>query len=275
MKLLWALPLLWAQVWAQDGSRLIPNGMLQFEFPELPETLKSMSTGEKRPAMMTVTFPADYTLQRKFPLFVYLIGGNGGSGDKVDLGRTVIGPNGYICVAMPLFKRKVDVEEPSRGLMVSMDDYAVIASSYKVMLERLFRAVPNITAEGSTFGGHSNGAHTTGVLLAAQDDYLLEHFRAFYLHEGGLGMLLANVLQKRSLRKARFLVMMGDKTPGGAAQEAPMIRLMRFIESFTTRAKLDFTYVVMRGYGHEQPPEYLAQIGQWARGEPLASVPPR
>ena len=32
---------------------------------------------------------------------------------------------------------------------------------------------------------------------------------------------------------------------------------------------LDFTSIIMRGHGHELPPEYLALLGQWVRGEKL------
>jgi hypothetical protein len=256
---------------------LQPHATLRFEFPELPDTLEAMSSGEPHPAVLSARLPENYTPEGKFPLFIYLHGGRGGHGEERDLhlALSVIGPRDFICVAMPLFKRKVDTREMSQGLMVSMDDAPLIASSFRIMLEKLFAAVPNITPERSVLGGHSNGGHTTGVLLAVQDDFTLEHFRAFFLQEGGFGPLLANVLQKQSMRGPRFLGMMGSKGFRGRPQspDSPWYMLPRVLRAMTSRMKLDFTWVTMKGYGHEQPPEYLRVIGQWARGEPLDDVP--
>lgn len=33
---------------------------------------------------------------------------------------------------------------------------------------------------------------------------------------------------------------------------------------------LDFTSIVMRGHGHELPPNYITLLGQWVRGEKLS-----
>lgn len=251
------------------AEELKPGAMLRFEFPELPETLASVDSGKKQPAILSARLPDNYSPEGKFPIFIYLPGGPGGRGDIPDLnpGLIVIGKSDYVCVVMPLFKSRVDPAEPARGLMVSMDDFAVIASSYRVMLEKLLSAVPNIDTERSVLGGFSNGAHTTGVLLAGQDDFTLKTFRHFYLHEGGIGPLFANVLQKQSMKAPRFLIMMGGK--------GPFIKLTNTLQEMTSNGGRDFTYVTMEGYGHEQPPGYLKVIGQWVRGETLDTVPPK
>jgi hypothetical protein len=260
---------------AENLPRLEPGAVLRFEFPGLPETLEAMDTGKRQPAVLTARLPENFTRGGRFPLFLYLHGHAGGRGEERDLrlGAYVIGRRDWIVATMPLFKKGVDPSEMARGLMVSMDDYPVIAASYRTMLERLFAAVPEIAPERSTFGGHSNGGHTTGVLLAMQDEFLFRHFRQFFLHEGGIGPLLANVLQKRTMRGPRFLVMMGSRSfSGKPAREVPAMALPQALEGMTRRTGLDFTFVTMRGYGHEQPPEYLRVIGQWARGEPLDDV---
>lgn len=253
-----------------EKGELVANGNLHWEFAELPVTLRTMGTGETTVAQMNVNLPGNYSKEGKYPLFVYLIGGNGGKGENLDHCRSAIGPEDYICVGMPLFKTKVDPEEMSRGLMIAIDDVEVLRRSLRVMLEALYQRIPNVDVERSVFGGHSNGAHATGVLLAAQDEYLLGHFGAFFLHEGGVGPLLANVLQKRSMAKPRFLVMMGDKTPW-SGEKAPSPTAV--LEWMTGRLKQKFTFVTMKGYGHEQPAEYLRVIGQWARGEKLREIP--
>lgn len=252
---------------------LEPNAALRFEFPNLPETLAGTSSGKKRPPTLTAVLPPDYTTRRDFPLFVYLLGGPGGRGEEADLalGRSVIGPKGWIVATMPLFKRKLDPAEPSGGLMVSMDDFAVISAAYRTMLERLSAAVPNIDPGKSVFGGHSNGAHTVGVLLAGQDEFIFSRFGSFFLHEGGVGPLFANVLHKRTFRGERFLVMTG----GGSERTPAPVSAVALLKLQVERSKLDFTFVTMEGYGHDQPPEYLRVVGNWARGEELDDVPAR
>ena len=72
-----------------------------------------------------------------------------------------------------------------------------------------------------------------------------------------------------------FLVLFGDhdKDPNLQTQRMlkaiPMVQLM---EQQAQAAQLDFTHVVMHGYGHEQPPGYLKLIGAWVRGEKLPEV---
>jgi hypothetical protein len=260
-----------------SAAEMKPSAVLHFEFPDLPPTLDAMSSGTAQPAMMTARLPENYTSEGQFPLFVYLLGGPGGRGEErhLKLGQFTIGNRDFIVVTMPLFKKKLDPTEPSRGLMVSMDDFPVIASSYRTMLEKLFATVPNITREHSTLGGHSNGAHTTGVLLAGQDEFLFQHFTQFFLQEGGIGPLFANVMQKTSMRTPRFMIMMGGRGFGPEPQKSsPFLTLQNVLQDMTSYGgKRDFTFVTMHGYGHDQPPEYLQVIGQWARGEPMNDIP--
>ena len=63
------------------------------------------------------------------------------------------------------------------GCALRLQSYDVATHTATLIL---LDAVPNITPERSTLGGFSNGANTTGVLLAGQDDFILRHFRAFF-----------------------------------------------------------------------------------------------
>ncbi|MBI5691087.1 MAG: DUF1080 domain-containing protein [Verrucomicrobia bacterium] len=156
------------------------------------------------------------------------------------------------------------------------------------MLRKLFTSIPNLSRDRSVFGGHSNGAHTTAVLLEREDPVLLEHFPRFFLHEGGQRLLLADALDREPLRSAPLLVMMGGTTAPVAAKGVPggpppkvaagtrfpsMARINERLEELRAQRAGNFTLVRMAGYGHEQPPEYLKLIGQWVRGEPLDDVP--
>ena len=235
-----------------------------------------MHTGKKQPPMLSARLPDNYSPDRKFPLFIYLIGGPGERGEVRNLapGIGVIGKKDYLCVSLPLFKKVWDINGPAKGLFVLPDDYETISNCYRVMLRKLFDTVPNITRDGSVFGGHSNGAHTTGVLLAGRDNFILDHFEDFYFHEGGIMSLTPEVLAREEFKNRRFLVMMGERAwdakPKDGEKRVPMIQALR---DATAANQLDFTYITMVGYGHEQPQEYLNLMGQWARREPIEDIP--
>ncbi|MGB7769870.1 MAG: hypothetical protein WBN22_13585 [Verrucomicrobiia bacterium] len=252
-----------------ETVKLEPNAILRFEFPDLPPTLETLASGEQQPAQITAQLPENYSRDGKFPLCVYLDGGDGGRGDRPGIARAIVGSTNFICVNLPLFKRSYNTND---GL-VSLDDFETVRRAYRTMLQKLFDAVPNITPERSVFGGFSNGAHTTSLFIAGQDEFILRHFHAFYLVEGGLGPLETNVLQKPSLRHYRFLVLRGDQPDDDQPQSKSMREhwtvLARAVEREAAEHSLDFTSIVMHGYGHEFQPKYMAIAGQWIRGEKL------
>ncbi len=263
MKFLLFLFVFSAHVMAVESIRLEADAIMKLEFPALPETLHGVIKKEKAPAMLTARLPVNYTSSGSFPLFVFLTGSEGGKGDQTAVARSVIGENDFICVNLPLFKRRVDPAEMLGGMLIGVEDMQVLVSSYQVMLKRLIEVVPNITPERSAIGGFSNGAHTTGVLLASQDEFLMEHFTQFYLIEGGVGPLMGNVLQKKLLTRKKFLLMRGDKNEGFAHEL--MEKLAQILEAGAKLQKFNFTSIIMRGHGHEMPPDYLSQVGAWAR----------
>lgn len=106
---------------------------------------------------------------------------------------------------LPLFKRTND------RALISVEDFQTVSHAYRSMLQKLFDTVPNVTSERSVLGGFSNGAHTSALLIAGQDEFILRHFQAFYFVEGGFGALAANTLRKPTMRHCRFLVLRGDK----------------------------------------------------------------
>src|SRR5207253_6174665 len=95
------------------------------------------------------------------------------------------------------------------------------------------------------------------------------HFRAFCFVDGGFGPLAANVLHKTAVKNCRFLLLRGDQ-PEGMPEREHNTHLARALECEAREHHLDFTSIIMRGHGHELPPEYLALLGQWVRGEQLA-----
>ena len=249
-----------------EDVKLEPNAVLRFEFSELPETLETMRSGKSVPAKLIARLPANYTKEGKFPLCVFLNGGGGGRGDSLQFDHRIVGSNDFICVAMPLFKRAP--LDTNSG--ISMPDFAVISQSYRTMFGRLLEAVPNTTPERSALGGFSNGAHTTAVLLAGQDEFILKHFRAFYFIEGGFGILSANFLGSKTMKPYRFLLLRGDrepKEPKNVARFHALEHAARSVEYTAREQDLDLTLVVMRGLGHELRGPYDKLVAAWLRGE--------
>ena len=69
-------------VLVSDGGapKLEPNAIISLEFPDLPETLLTKSSGDKQPARLSAQLPENYSREGKFPLFIFLTGGGGGRG---------------------------------------------------------------------------------------------------------------------------------------------------------------------------------------------------
>lgn len=275
---------------------LVPNADVDLQFPQLPDTFYTMKTGKKVVPQLAARLPSNYSTSGKFPLFVFLAGGDGGDAGKDAPGgpRNTIGATDYIAVNLPLFKKAIDpnakagdvlpadaqaglpapilaqIKAMSASGFVTQGDYDVISSSYATMLGKLYETIPNIDPDRSILAGFSNGAHTIGVLLAGHDPYVLGHFHSFCLVEGGMGMAL--VPQKTltpELKNHRILIMMGDgagQTGWGSAERPFMTQMMK---NFTDQAKamgIDCSFVTMQNTAHSFSPAYYPVLRQWAAG---------
>lgn len=245
--------------------RIDPGSTLHFEFPDLPDTLATMVTGDYQPPRLTATLPENYHPEGKFPLLVFLL--PYGRGEPHPPTRHLVGKRDFICVHLPTFKQCRDKDEPHRGILVSMGDLPTVSHAYRTMLQKLFEAVPNIEPERSAMGGFSNGGFTTAMLLAGQDEFILRHFRAFFFVEGA-NPLAANVLHKPVMRRNRYLILRGNDFNGAAVREAEF-HLDRALALLAREYGLDLIFIVMNGARHEFPDEYAIQLGQWLRGEKL------
>jgi hypothetical protein len=268
-------------VQATDHVNLAPNAILSFTFPDLPETFFSKATHQKYPPMLSARLPENYTRDGKFPLFVFLNGGNGGRGDSSPA-RDIVGPRDFIVVSVPLFRDASGAKAPplpgvNTDALVNINDAPVLGASYRVMLQKLLDAVPNISTERSTLGGFSNGAHATGALLAAKDPFILDHFTAFCFFEGGMALAMnPSALQEPALKHCRFIALFGDHDKDPKLQTMRKLVAEPLVDSLAREAsllQLDFTRIVMKGYGHETPPEYQKLLGSWIRGEKLPEIP--
>jgi hypothetical protein len=109
--------------------------------------------------------------------------------------------------------------------------------------------------------------------LERQDEFIIQHFRSFYLLEGGFGSLAASVATPDIppvLRQSRILILYGDKFPPEYTNGSTVHDyLARACALNAKQNHFDLTSVVMHGYGHELPPEYADLLGKWVRGEKL------
>jgi hypothetical protein len=94
--------------------KLEANARWSLEFPELPDTLATTATGQRQPARLTAQLPANYSRVGKFPVFVFLNGGDGGRGDTLLLHRQTVGSNDFICVVGLAGCASATVQHPSR-----------------------------------------------------------------------------------------------------------------------------------------------------------------
>ncbi len=127
-----------------DTAELVPNAKLTLEFPDLPNTLAGMVSGTEKPARLGAVLPSNYAPGSKHPLFVYLKGGSGGPDDGGAMARDIVGPEDFIAVQMPLFKKN---QPKGKTLPVTMEDLPIVSAAYRTMLEKLEETLPNIDWE--------------------------------------------------------------------------------------------------------------------------------
>ncbi len=244
-------------------AELKANAVLEFVFPELPETLYSRHSDDRVPPSMAVQLPADYRRGKAFPLFVFLEGGRGAPGDRSGLARVrrICGARGHIAVTLPLFKKELDSEEIHGGLLIgACDDLPLISRCYRKMLGKLKSALPDIDWQRSALGGFSNGAHSTAMLLCAVDRFILSHFGSFYLIEGGLYL---SSLHKRRLREKNILFMYGGAPSDSAGSRRRRLRMIKAICAAVFARNPMVTVLEMKGVGHRFAPRHMPMVRKW------------
>jgi hypothetical protein len=245
--------------------KLRAGATIEFRFPELPQTLWSRVHRKRNVTKMLVCLPENYEPGRKFPLFVYLNGGEGSSGAKVHATqiRKVSGTRDLIAVSLPLFKKELDPNEFLGGILISaFDDYPIISRCYRKMLSKLFETIPNIASGEGAFGGFSNGGHTTSILLSALDPFILRHFRHYFFVDGGTFL---TSLHKNHLRNKRILYLVG----GSRRKEwrRHWIDGLKSICYSGRLRKLDITYFPMPGVEHAFPEAHMPTLRAWVKQE--------
>lgn len=255
---------------AQPATGVLkPGAVLRFEFPELPKTLAGRVPG------ITVRLPDNYEAGKTFPLFVFLPGGTGGNGANLDRQLEIAGKKEWIVGSFPLFGKE------GEGIYVGFDCYPKIKTAYEAFLRKIRETIPNVDWERSVMGGSSNGAHTIAALLSAMDAATLEHFKGFFLIDGGQDWTLSGLgrfggaFGGRSRSGYRFLLIFAGGTPEQPKWSRKQTR--NRVESFREHAEhwkiKDFEVVIYPNKEHGFHQEYHPIIAKWLAHEPLPALP--
>ena len=180
---------------------LAPGAWFTVRFPDMPPTLFAAWNNRPDPAQMTVFLPRNYDPQRKHPLLIFLNGWDGGNAGNPGIARALSEEQDFVCVAMPLFKERLDPSAPAntRAILVQDADCRFAWPYYRTMLQKLDELVPNLDPAHQILSGFSNGAHTVAGLINESDGEVARRFSGFLLGDGGGGLRRFDLLKGKPL----------------------------------------------------------------------------
>jgi hypothetical protein len=152
-------------------ASVAPGASLKFDFPEL--------TVDRKGAMAAchLTLPAGYEPAKKYPLVVWLGGGEGGNTPS----KAFLPEGEFIVVGLPYPK---GANNPTQANMVG--DYAKVWAYQRFMLDEITKVIPNIDKSHSIIAGFSNGGHAIdGMLRLSSGPKLTDYFGIFVFADGG------------------------------------------------------------------------------------------
>ena len=152
-------------------ASVAPDASLKFDFPELTVDRKGAL------AACHLTLPTNYEATKKYPLVVWLGGGEGGNNPS----GSFLPEGDFILVGLPYPK---GANNPAQANMVG--DYAKVWAYQRFMLDEIARVIPNIDKSNSIIAGFSNGGHAIdGMLRLSSGPKLTDYFGIFIFADGG------------------------------------------------------------------------------------------
>lgn len=259
---------------AQD-VKLIPGVQVEINVPGAPQSVANMIRKQPdEPVRIAIKLPADYDESKRYPLLVFLSGGDGGFGGELHMAEPFLGGQDYILVNFPLFKRNVEGATPDDQLLVTPRDAPIAIPAMKDLLNEVKKHVPNIDEARSVLAGFSNGAFMVGLVLWSGDPDLLARFSTFVLVEGGFWLasdrfdptsaVTFPVANLTGLAGKRVLVMYGDQTT--PPDRIPWIADARKCVVALRNAGAEATEMPMPGVGHDFPAGEAARARAWVLG---------
>jgi predicted peptidase len=246
------------------APNLKPGTRMILKFPELPQTLFAMQSGQEAVTQAYVALPENYSPERKFPLFVFLYGGHGGPGAGPGRGQQIMENKDCIFVNLPLFKKKIDPAGPFKGLLITTEqDGETICRAYTAMLKKVYATIPNIDTAHNIIGGMSNGGHSIVAMFEQDDAYLMSTFQNLVLIEGGWYSIKTF---ERYQGKA-ILYLHGDYAGQndwlGKKMREDLPKAVKKLEDATAAHQLNATGLVMKDTGHDMPAKFNADVKAW------------
>lgn len=237
--------------------RLNPRQVLTFEFPQLSKTLAGDTP------RVTLRLPDNYSSSKTYPLLIFLSGGKGGNGNKIDKPKDIIGSDDYIIGNFPLFGQ-ANSSEPFDGVLVGFDNYPELTKAFTVFMTQINQTIPNINTKKNVIGGFSNGAHTLAIMLSALDANFLDNFKYIFFVDGGEDWSWAGLARTSKLKNHHFLLIYG----GGKKSKAEWWRkhTLNRAESyreFAAKWNIDLQVEIIKGFNHDFPKEYYPIIRHW------------
>ena len=150
-----------------------PGATLVLEFPELPKDRKD------QPASCTVKLPTGYDTAKKFPLVVWLAGGEGGNTPN----SSFLPAGDFVTAGLPFPK---GANNPAQANMVG--EFDKIWDYHRAMINKIHERIPNLDRKTSIIGGFSNGGHAIDGMLKARggkEGGIADYFGIFVLADGG------------------------------------------------------------------------------------------
>jgi predicted peptidase len=152
-------------------AQVAPGASLKFDFPELTVDRKGAL------AACHLKLPANYDAAKKYPLVVWLGGGEGGNQPN----GSFLPAGDFILVGLPYPK---GANNPKQANMVG--DYGKVWAYHRFMLEEIAKVIPNLDRSRSIIAGFSNGGHSIdGMLRLSGSPKLTDYFSTFIFADGG------------------------------------------------------------------------------------------
>jgi predicted peptidase len=243
---------------------LKPGTRIILKFPELPQTLYAMQSGQEALTQAYLALPDNYSLERKFPLFVFLYGGHGGPGAGPGRGQQIMENKDCIFVNLPLFKKKIDPSGPFKGLLITTEqDGETICRAYSAMLKKVYANIPNIDTAHNIIGGMSNGAHSIVAMFEQGDAYLMSTFQNLVLIEGGW----YSIKTFDRYKGKGILYLHGDYVGQndwlGKKMREDLPKAVKKLEDAIVAHQLNATGLIMKDTGHDMPVKFNADVKAW------------
>ena len=230
-------------------AQVAPGATLRFDFPELTVDRKGAL------AACHLKLPAGYDAAKKYPLVVWLGGGEGGnqpSGAFLPAGDLIL-------IGLPYPK---GANNPRQTNMVG--DYAKVWAYHRFMLEEVAKVVPNIDKPRSIIAGFSNGAHAIdGMLRLSGRPGLTDYFGVFLFAEGG-GTGYTSLGELNDLQGKFAYVCWGSEKGSNKPDTRHLPAALRTKGAAVTASE-------MAGVGHAFAPSEYTKIAEWLEKVALAS----